>query len=128
MLRRLKKDDCDVGGDDRCGPNSWCSCCGEPLKMRASKKFLRNLSTISLAPAPSPRMPWMATRNDELRAMETSSPRMSWLTNRNDDPRPVETPRSRYNELKFMPDVELEAPQNDADNQGKTLTRIVSGK
>ncbi|XP_042035374.1 probable myosin-binding protein 5, partial [Salvia splendens] len=114
MLRRLKKDDGDVGGDDRSGPNSWCSCCGEPLKMRASKKFLRNLSTISLAPAPSPRM---STRNDELRAMETSSPRMSWLTNRNDDLRRIETPRSRYTELKFTSNVELDAPQNDADNQ-----------
>lgn len=99
LLRRLKKDDGDVP-DDRCGPNSWCSCCGEPLKLRASKKFLRNLSTKS--PAPSPRMSWLANRNDELR--------------------PIETPRSRYTELKFMSDIELEAPQNDAsnaDNQGE---------
>ncbi|XP_042032494.1 probable myosin-binding protein 5 [Salvia splendens] len=117
MLRRLKKDGGDVGGDDRSGPNSWCSCCGEPLTMRASKKFLRNLSTKSLAPAPSPRMSWMASRNDELRAMETLSPRMSWLTNRNDELRQIETPRSRYTELKFMSDVELDAAQNDADNQ-----------
>ncbi|KAL1531787.1 hypothetical protein AAHA92_31887 [Salvia divinorum] len=117
MLRRLKKDDGDVSGDDRSGPNSWCSCCGEPLKMRASKKFLRNLSTKTPAPAPSPRMSWMTSRNDELRAMETTSPRMSWLANRNDELRPMETPRSRYTELKFMSDIELDAPQNDADNQ-----------
>ncbi|XP_041997861.1 probable myosin-binding protein 6 [Salvia splendens] len=68
LLRRLKKDDDDKGGD----PNLWCSCCGEPLKLRASKKFLRSLSTKSPA----------------------SSPRLSWLPNRND-----ETPRSRYLEL-----------------------------
>lgn len=65
LLRRLKKDDDD--------PNLWCSCCGEPLKLRASKKFLRSLSTMT------PRV---------------SSPRLSWLPKKND-----ETPRSRYLEL-----------------------------
>lgn len=98
LLRRLKKDDGD-SCDEKGGPNSWCSCCGEPLKLRPTKKFLRNLSTKS--PAPSPRMSWLANRNDELRTMET--------------------PRSRYTELKFMSEVELEVPQNDAsnaDNQG----------
>ncbi|KAG6410311.1 hypothetical protein SASPL_128369 [Salvia splendens] len=70
LLRRLKKDDDDKGaGAD---PNLWCSCCGEPLKLRASKKFLRSLSTRS----------------------PVSSPRLSWLANKND-----ETPRSRYLEL-----------------------------
>lgn len=114
LLRRLKKDDGDVYEDKGSGPNSWCSCCGEPLKLRASKKFLRSLSTKS--PAPSPRMSWLTNRNDE-----APSPRMSWLANRND-----ETPRSRYTELKFMSDIELEAPQNDAsnaDNQGKDEMR-----
>ena len=92
LLRRLKKDDGD-SCEDKGGPNSWCSCCGEPLKLRPTKKFLRNLSTKS--PAPSPRMSWLAnTRNEE-------------------------TPRSRYTELRFMSEIELEAPQNDADNQGK---------
>ncbi|KAH6758393.1 hypothetical protein C2S51_018628 [Perilla frutescens var. frutescens] len=98
LLRRLKKDDGE-SGDERSGISpSWCSCCGEPLKPRPVKKFLRNLSTKS--PAPSPRMSWLSSRNDELR----------------------ETPRSRYTELKFMSEIELEAPHNDAsnaDNQGK---------
>lgn len=94
LLRRLKKDDGEPC-DDKGGINVWCSCCGEPLKPRPVKKFLRNLSTKS--PAPSPRMSWLATRNDELR----------------------ETPRSRYTDLKFMSDIELEAPHNDADSHGK---------
>ncbi|KAL1553530.1 hypothetical protein AAHA92_14194 [Salvia divinorum] len=93
LLRRLQKDDGDACHDDRVGPNSWCSCCGEPLKLRASKKFLRSLSTKSPA----------------------SSPRLSWLANRND-----ETPRSRYPELKFTSDTELEAPQIDASNAAIT--------
>lgn len=97
LLRRLKKDDGE-SGDEKGGITSWCSCCGEPLKPRPIKKFLRNLSTKS--PAPSPRMFWLASRNDELR----------------------ETPRSRYSELRLMSEIELEAPHNDAsnaDNQGK---------
>jgi len=35
----------------------------------------------------------------------------------------METPRSRYTELKFTSEVELEVPQNDADNQGKEDVR-----
>lgn len=91
LIRRLKKDDGETC-DDKSGLNVFCSCCGESLKPKPPvKKFLRNLSTKS--PAPSPRM-WLASRNDELR----------------------ETPRSRYTELKFMSDIELEAPHNDASN------------
>lgn len=91
LIRRLKKDDGEPC-DDKSGINVCCSCCGESLKPKPVKKFLRNLSTKS--PAPSPRMSWLASRNDELR----------------------ETPRSRYTELKFMSDIELEAPHNDASN------------
>lgn len=91
LLRRLKKDEGEMM-DEKSGINVWCSCCGEPLKQRPAKKFLKNLSIKS--PAPSPRLSWLASRNDELR----------------------ETPRSRYTELKFMSDVELETPHHEAPN------------
>lgn len=88
--------------------NPWCSCCGEPVKLKSSVKYLRNISMKS--PAPSPRISWLGRGIEDARLMET--PRTRYAE--------VETPRTRFAELKFVADTESEFPQYDAlngDNQ-----------
>ncbi|KAL8529702.1 hypothetical protein ACS0TY_006952 [Phlomoides rotata] len=101
----MKRDDAEFS-DEKSG-NPWCSCCGDPVKLKSSKKYLRNISMKSPAP----------------------SPRISWLGNRIEDARSIETPRTRYAELKFIADTESEFPQDDAlngDNQGRDDLKVTT--
>ncbi|KAL8529705.1 hypothetical protein ACS0TY_006955 [Phlomoides rotata] len=101
----MKREDAEFS-DEKSG-NPWCSCCGEPVKLKSSMKYLRNISMKSPAP----------------------SPRISWLGNRIEDARSIETPRTRYAELKFIADTESEFPQDDAlngDNQGRDDLKVTT--
>ncbi|KAI3464018.1 hypothetical protein Pfo_020681 [Paulownia fortunei] len=98
LIKPLKKDDTELSDEKSGIPR--CSCCGEPLKLRSSSKYVRSLSMNS--PAPSPRASWLASRNEEGRN--------------------IELPRIRYSELKLMSDTNSEVPEDDAsnvDNQGR---------
>ncbi|CAK9184736.1 unnamed protein product [Ilex paraguariensis] len=123
-------DDCFVEGDKKSGVKSGkndevvqadtssvsrCSCCGEPLNIRpsvksytrssSSKSYARSLSMSgslhSQAPAPSPRAPVLAWKNEESRILELS--------------------HIRYTQLRFMSDNESDLPEDDdgpsGDNQ-----------
>ncbi|KAI3454570.1 hypothetical protein Pfo_011233 [Paulownia fortunei] len=100
LMKPLKKDGTEIMSDEKSGILR-CSCCGEPLKSRSSSKYNRSLSMN--APAPSPRAPFFASRNEEGGNMDL--------------------PHIRYTELKLMSDTESEHPEDEdapnADNRGE---------
>ncbi|XAR65429.1 hypothetical protein NMG60_11009558 [Bertholletia excelsa] len=84
-----------------------CSCCGEPLKLKVpSKQMARNNSSmnpriLSQGPAPSPRAPLMAWRNE--------------------DTRNPELPHIRYSELRFHDELQ-------EDEDGSHLEKLACGE
>ncbi|PIN22655.1 hypothetical protein CDL12_04639 [Handroanthus impetiginosus] len=107
LMKPSKKDDQTELSNEKSGSHR-CSCCGEPLKLRSSSKYVRSLSMNG--PTPSPRASWLSS-------------------NKNEDGRNVEMPHVKYTELKLMSDSESEVPEDDAsnvDNQGKEDTKSAS--
>ncbi|KAJ0105321.1 hypothetical protein Patl1_17938 [Pistacia atlantica] len=77
----------------RMGKSSFncCSCCREPLKIKFYSKA-KNMGLTSLAPASSPRSPFMTSRSEESRQLEL--------------------PHIQYTELKLVLDNESEVPED----------------
>ncbi|KAJ7956309.1 Myosin-binding protein [Quillaja saponaria] len=73
---------------------NWCSCCGEPLKVKSSYPKGKNAALFTQAPAPSPRAhPHVTSKNEETRSLEL--------------------PHIRYKELKFMSDNDSEIAEDE---------------
>ncbi|XP_044477469.1 probable myosin-binding protein 5 [Mangifera indica] len=68
-----------------------CSCCGEPLKVRYHSKP-KNIALNSMAPAPTPRSPFITLRDDESRQFDL--------------------PHIQYTELKLVSDNGSEVPDD----------------
>lgn len=87
-----------VGQVDKSGVHQ-CSCCGGPLKMRASMtkghvpRSASHGNLLSQAPTPSPRAPFFATRNEDFRHLEL--------------------PQIRHMDLKFSSDNESELLEDE---------------
>ncbi|KAK6153355.1 hypothetical protein DH2020_012994 [Rehmannia glutinosa] len=94
LMKPLKKDDKAIFDEKSDIP--LCSCCGEPLKLKSSSNYVRNLSMNSPAPSPSPRASFLASRNEEGRS--------------------IESPRFRYSETKLISDNKSEVLEDDASN------------
>lgn len=110
----MKRDSADFS-EAKSG-NPWCSCCGEPVKLKSSMKYLRSMSIKS--PAPSPRVSWLGRGIEDGRPIETPRSRFA----------DIETPRTRFAELKFVADTESEFQQEFAlngDNQGEHYCVLV---
>ncbi|CAA0826771.1 Probable myosin-binding protein 6 [Striga hermonthica] len=87
-----KKDDNDILPDGIRSGISRCTCCGDPLKLKASTKFNRSLSMN--VPTPSPRASFFGIRNEEGSGN-------------------LDLPHIRYTELKLMSDTESEVLEED---------------
>ncbi|KAL6318748.1 hypothetical protein AAG906_001221 [Vitis piasezkii] len=87
-----------VGQVDKSGVHQ-CSCCGGPLKMRAPMtkghvpRSASHGNLLSQAPTPSPRAPFVATRNEDFRHLEL--------------------PQIRHMDLKFSSDNESELLEDE---------------
>ena len=90
-----------VGTVDKSGVHQ-CSCCGVPMKIKAhvTKGHLRSSasygSLVSIAPTPSPRVPFVAMRNEDFRQMELPN-----------------LPPIKNMDQKFFLDTESELPEDE---------------
>lgn len=89
-------DDHDIVQVEKSSINS-CSCCGEPLKVKSSSYSKgKGAGAYSVAPASSPRTPFVALRNDESRNSDLA--------------------HIRYTELKFISDNSSSPEDEDGLN------------